>query len=80
MGVRGIIGKKIGMTQIFNESGVATSVTAVTVGPCTVTQIKTAGIDGYEGVQLGFDGGLKFKQKLCVFDSVMVPTSLIFPI
>ena len=64
MGVRGIIGKKIGMTQIFDDSGVATSVTAVHVGPCTVTQVKTADKDGYEGVQLGFEPAKRVKKPI----------------
>jgi len=52
--IDGLIGKKLGMTQIFDESGQAVSVTAVEVGPCVVTQVKTADSDGYEAVQLGF--------------------------
>lgn len=50
----GIIGKKLGMTQIFKEDGTAEAVTAVGAGPCTVVQIKTADHDGYNAVQLGF--------------------------
>ena len=52
---KGIIGKKIGMTQIFEENGVAIPVTIIEAGPCTVTQIKTAENDGYEAIQLGFE-------------------------
>ena len=51
---KGIIGKKIGMTQIFDEVGNAIPVTVIEAGPCTVTQIKTKETDGYEAIQLGF--------------------------
>ncbi len=51
---KGIIGKKIGMTQIFDENGNVIPVTVIEAGPCTVAQIKTAENDGYEAVQLGF--------------------------
>ena len=51
---KGIIGKKIGMTQIFDEKGNVIPVTVIAAGPCTVTQKKTAENDGYEAVQLGF--------------------------
>lgn len=54
MSVRSLIGKKIGTTQLFTESGDTVGVTAVEVGPCVVTQIKTTEKDGYEAVQLGF--------------------------
>jgi large subunit ribosomal protein L3 len=50
----GILGTKLGMTQIFDETGVAIPVTVVQAGPCTVTQVKTAQTDGYAAVQLGF--------------------------
>ena len=53
--VRELIGKKIGTTQVFLDSGEAVCVTAVEVGPCTVTQVKTTESDGYESVQLGFE-------------------------
>ena len=52
---KAIIGKKIGMTQIFNEAGHAVPVTVIQVGPCTVVQKKTKEKDGYEAVQLGFE-------------------------
>ena len=51
---KGIIGKKIGMTQIFDEIGNVIPVTVIAAGPCVVTQKKTAENDGYEAVQLGF--------------------------
>ena len=51
---KGLIGKKIGMTQIFDENGNVIPVTVVEAGPCTVTQIKTMENDGYEAIQVGF--------------------------
>ena len=52
---KAIIGKKVGMTQIFDESGKVIPVTVVEAGPCVVTQKKTTETDGYEAVQLGFE-------------------------
>jgi len=52
---KAIIGKKVGMTQIFDESGKVIPVTVVEAGPCVVTQKKTIETDGYEAVQLGFE-------------------------
>ena len=52
---KGIIGKKIGMTQIFDEKGNVVPVTVIEAGPCVVTQKKTVETDGYEAVQLGFE-------------------------
>jgi len=52
---KAIIGKKVGMTQIFDESGKVIPVTVVEAGPCVVTQKKTNEKDGYEAVQLGFE-------------------------
>jgi large subunit ribosomal protein L3 len=51
----GILGKKLGMTQIFDDAGNAIPVTVIQAGPCVVTQIKTSETDGYTAVQLGFD-------------------------
>ncbi len=51
---KGIIGKKIGMTQIFDEKGNVVPVTVVAAGPCVVVQKKTVAKDGYDAVQLGF--------------------------
>jgi large subunit ribosomal protein L3 len=51
----GIIGKKVGMTSVFNEKGVNVPVTVIEAGPCVVTQIKTVETDGYDAVQLAFD-------------------------
>ncbi len=55
----GLLGKKIGMTQIFTPEGEAVPVTVLQVGPCTVTQIKTKETDGYIAVQIGFDPTLE---------------------
>ncbi len=51
---KGLIGKKIGMTQIFNEEGLAIPVTLIEAGPCYVTQVRRPEKDGYSAVQLGF--------------------------
>ena len=51
--VTGIIGKKVGMTQVFGADGVVTPVTVIKAGPCVVVQAKTSAKDGYEAVQLG---------------------------
>ena len=51
---KAIIGKKIGMTQIFDEAGRAIPVTVIEAGPCTVVQKKTTEKDGYEAIQMGF--------------------------
>ena len=50
-----ILGKKVGMTQIFTEAGVAVPVTVIEAGPVYVTQIKTVETDGYDAVQIGFE-------------------------
>ena len=52
--LKGLIGKKIGMTQIFDEKGVAHPVTIIEAGPCFVTQVRNPERDGYQAVQLGF--------------------------
>lgn len=52
--LKGLIGKKIGMTQIFDEVGAAIPVTLIETGPCYVTQVRRADLDGYAAVQLGF--------------------------
>ena len=51
----GLIGKKIGMTSIFDESGKNMPCTVIKVGPCVVTQVRTEDKDGYDAIQLGFD-------------------------
>ncbi len=53
--LKGLIGKKVGMTQIFDAAGVVTPVTLIEAGPCYVTQVRLPEIDGYSAVQLGFD-------------------------
>jgi large subunit ribosomal protein L3 len=53
--VSGILGKKIGMTSIFDDSGESIPCTVIEAGPCFVTQVKTSERDGYTAVQLGFD-------------------------
>ena len=50
----GLIGRKIGITQVFTEGGTVEAVTAIEAGPCTVTQIKSVGKEGYNAIQLGF--------------------------
>jgi large subunit ribosomal protein L3 len=52
--INGLLGRKIGMTQIFNPVGEAVPVTVIEAGPCVVTQIRTSERDGYEAVQIGF--------------------------
>lgn len=52
--MKGLIGKKVGMTQIFDESGRVRPVTLIEAGPCFVTQVRTKDVDGYTAVQLGF--------------------------
>jgi len=51
----GIIGRKLGMTQIFSDAGAAVPVTVIEAGPCPVTQIRNGDADGYNALQLGFD-------------------------
>ena len=52
--IQGLIGRKLGMTQVFDEQGVVHPVTVIETGPCVVNQVKTKAKDGYEAVQLGF--------------------------
>ncbi len=52
--IPGIIGKKVGMTQVFREDGIVEAVTVIEAGPCAVTQVKTDAKEGYNAVQLGF--------------------------
>ena len=51
----GLIGKKVGMTRIFNDEGIQVPVTVIEAGPCPVVQVKSEESDGYQSVQLGFD-------------------------
>ncbi len=59
-----ILGKKLGMTHIFQEDGLVTPVTAVEAGPCVVIQIKTTARDGYQAVQVGFGHAKKINSPL----------------
>ena len=52
--VKGLIGRKVRMTQIFEETGKAIPVTVIEAGPCPIVQVKTQERDGYQAVQLGF--------------------------
>ena len=58
-----LLGKKIGMTQVYDESGKMIPVTVIQAGPCTVTQVKTPEVDGYSALQLGFDDIKKSRVK-----------------
>lgn len=58
--IRGLLGRKIGMTQVFGPTGEAIPVTVIEAGPCVVTQVRTQDRDGYEAVQIGF-GDIKPK-------------------
>ncbi|MDR1078378.1 MAG: 50S ribosomal protein L3 [Propionibacteriaceae bacterium] len=58
--VKGILGTKLGMTQVWDESNRVVPVTVVQAGPCVVTQVRTPQIDGYSAIQLGF-GAIKAK-------------------
>src|ERR1700753_224048 len=53
MAVTGMLGKKIGMTQIFDDAGVVHPITVLQVGPCVITQLKTQAKDGYDAAQIG---------------------------
>jgi len=53
--MRGLIGKKVGMTQVFNNEGGLIPVTVLEAGPCIVTQVKTQSNDGYDAIQVGFE-------------------------
>ncbi len=53
--MRGILGKKVGMTQLFDASGAVVPVTIIEAGPCYVTQVKTVQSDGYNAVQIGYE-------------------------
>jgi large subunit ribosomal protein L3 len=55
--MKGIIGRKVGMTRIFGEDGTSVPVTVIEAGPCPVVQVKTKDRDGYDAVQLGFGSG-----------------------
>ncbi|MFN3648609.1 MAG: 50S ribosomal protein L3 [Armatimonadota bacterium] len=61
--VKSILGRKVGMTQIFDEQGRAVPVTVVEAGPCVVTQKKTVESDGYEAIQVGYGTAKPVRQK-----------------
>ena len=63
----GLIGKKIGMTSIFDEVGNNIPCTVIEAGPCVVTQIRTEQNDGYSAHQLGFDDKSEKKSSSCLF-------------
>ncbi len=72
----GILGTKLGMTQIFDETGLAIPVTIIKAGPCVITQIKTSDVDGYNAVQLGYSevkSNLLNKPKLGHLKAVNLP-------
>ena len=52
--MRGLIGKKVGMTRIFNSNGESIPVTVLDAGPCRVMQVKTVEKDGYDAIQVGY--------------------------
>lgn len=62
MMIPGIIGKKIGMTQVFRDNGKMEAVTLIEAGPCTITQVKTADKEGYNAVQIGFGQAKKLSK------------------
>jgi len=64
MDIESIIGKKIGMTQLFDEKGEVHGVTVVEAGPCTVVQVKSAESDGYAALQLGFGAAKRVNQPM----------------
>jgi large subunit ribosomal protein L3 len=53
--IDGLLGRKIGMTQVFDDTGIVVPVTVIAAGPCVVTQVRTTDRDGYQAVQIGFD-------------------------
>lgn len=59
--ISGIIGRKLGMTQVFQDNGKSEAVTAIEAGPCTVIQVKTLAREGYNAVQLGFGQARRLK-------------------
>ena len=61
---KGLIGKKIGMTQIFDEAGKVIPVTVIEAGPCNVVQVKTVETAGYNAVQLGYGDVKEYKVKV----------------
>ncbi len=62
--IQGIIGRKLGMTQVFGDNGEAKAITAIEAGPCIVTQVKTVAKEGYNAAQLGFGEVKRLKSPL----------------
>jgi len=62
--IKGIIGRKLGMTQIFQDNGKAEAVTAIEAGPCPIIQVKTTDKEGYDAIQLGFGQAKRLKSPL----------------
>lgn len=60
--IQGLLGKKVGMTHVFDESGRAIPVTVIEAGPCTVTYVRSADRDGYDAVQLGYEETKRLKK------------------
>jgi large subunit ribosomal protein L3 len=58
----GLLGRKLGMSQVFDEHGAVKAVTAIQAGPCTVTQVKTPERDGYSAIQIGFEDAKKLNK------------------
>jgi len=58
-----LLGKKVGMTRVYDESGQLIPVTVIQAGPCTITQVKTVEADGYDAIQIGFDDTKPSRQK-----------------
>lgn len=75
--VGGLIGKKVGMTQIFDESGRVIPVTVLEAGPCVVVQKKTSEREGYEAVQLGLVEQKRFRRTLLFLDIFRKPRCLL---
>ena len=75
--VRGLIGKKLGMPQVFDDNGKVVPVTVIRVGPCVVVQKKTEERDGYGAVQLGFVDREKLRKltKPVSYTHLTLPTS-----
>ena len=75
----GLLGRKVGMTQVFEGDGKAVAVTVIQAGPCPVIQKKTADRDGYEAIQIGFGAEAKAARLTRPvrghFDKVQVPSS-----
>jgi len=71
----GILGRKLGMSQIFEESGLVRAITAIEAGPCTVTQVKTPEKDGYSAIQIGY-GATGTIQGNSVFDDIWAPDTI----